>query len=85
MDTLLLQEYFRNFKKWARRPPHPGDASTKEDLTVLIEIPKSGTCYIGLALWGRQQCRSSKAIGGVGLVVGPNGSMIHQEFRGPPD
>ena len=53
-------------------------------MTALLEILKSGGCYVDFALWGIFHIRTAKSFLFRGLVVGPGGILIEQELKGPP-
>ena len=83
IDPKAYLSYYKNFEKWMLRKPNPGEVPSKAQLTCLIEILKSGTCYVDLAIFGEHQCRSAVAMKCSGRAIGPGGVIQPMVFRGP--
>ena len=83
IDPKAYLNYYKNFEKWMLRKPNPGEVPSKAQLTCLIEILKSGTCYVDLAIFGEHQCRSAVAMKCSGRAIGPGGVIQPMVFRGP--
>jgi uncharacterized membrane protein YgcG len=76
---------YKNYKKWMHMDPKEEHTPSPVQLSVLAAIIKSGTCYVDLGLWGAHQGRTARAMRCEGLIPGPHGTMVHADFRGPPD
>jgi hypothetical protein len=61
------------------------DAPTAEQLSVLaVILAERCSPYVDFAVFGPFGNRVRKAMSHKGLVFGPNGTLIMEEFRGPP-
>ena len=75
----------REIIKWTHRPPKAWEKATKKQLTVLIDLIRIMSCFVGFGLSEPNQGRTAKAMRGVGYLMGPGGNMIYCEFRGCSD
>ena len=85
MDRARFEELYGNYKKLMHRDPTPEEEPSIQQLTAYEELIKCGTVYADLAIFGANQQRTAKAMQGRGRIVGPHGTLILTEFKGPPD
>jgi hypothetical protein len=81
-ESVAIDHYLK--KMSARRVPEECEPSAAQ-LAVLDAILKEkGVPFVDFAIWGPHGIRAAKAISYSGLVLGPDGTLIKQEMRGPP-
>lgn len=55
-------------------------------LSVMVELVRSGTIYVTLTIFGPHQQCTAKHVKGLGMILGrPKGGFICGEFEDPPD
>ena len=79
------RSYYGNYKKWTHVDPKPSITPSRAQLSVLLAILASGSCYVDLAFWGSYQGRAARAMRCEGLIPGPDGTQVRADFKGPPD
>lgn len=67
------------------RQPKPAEEPFAEPLSVLLDILSRYSCYVDLSIWGPRRSRINETMKGVGMMMGPESTLIHQESKGPPD
>ena len=85
MSPEKYRVYYKQYRKWTHVDPKPSITPTRAQLSVLLAILASGTCYVDMALWGAYQGRSARAMRCEGLIPGPEGTQVRADFKGPPD
>ena len=74
----------RHFRSVHADPGVEGEP-TQEQLSGLANQPENCSCYVDFALWGPHGKTAQKTQKFVGMLFGPGGKLMMQEFRGPPD
>ena len=70
----------------AKRGPPPDIEPTAEQLSVGLHFKARGDVpYTNFALWGPYGDRTLRRIFHDGFMIGPNNTLIRQQYRGPPD
>ena len=72
------------FLKLMLREPFPEEKPSLAQMTSLLEILKCKCCYVDFALWGSFHIRTARNFRFRGLAMGPGGTLIEIELKGPP-
>ena len=72
------------FCKLMHRPPFPAEKPSISQMTALLETLKCGSAYVDFALWGSFHIRTARSFRFRGMAVGPGGTLIEVELKGPP-
>ena len=85
MTQASSNEKFMNFHTLCHRHPHPWEECSIQQLTAVEDLIKHVVCYVDLSIFGSNQQRSAKLMRVTGKVIGSDGSLQNQEFKGPSD
>ena len=87
VPSISAEEYnacWDRYVLWMHRPPLPHEKPSVHQLTSVLELLRSGTCYVDFALMGPHHVRTMKAWRWLAKVW-INGEISECEIKGPPD
>ena len=85
ISTSRVDDGIKLFTELMHRPPKPDEDPTQEQLSVLLELLQSDTCYVDMGLWRPHGNKTQKAMKFEGLVLTPDNQLARKQFHGPPD
>ncbi len=85
MDLVEYNRGCERFHKYMMRYTKPCEEPTLHQMTTLAELLFVCSCCVDFAMWGANQIRIAKSYRCKGLIMGPDGQLIMEELKGPPD
>ena len=85
MELKTFNEKYMNYHALCHRHPHAWEECSIQQLTCVEDLLKHAVCYVDLSIFGSNHQRSAKLMRVAGKVVGSDGTLQNQEFKGPSD
>ena len=79
-----FDEHLDRFVVWMHRPPLPHEKPSVHQLSAVLQLIRTGTCYVDFALMGPHHVRTMKAWRWLAKVW-INGEVSEWAVKGPPD